>query len=223
MTAKQIITTMLLSILLLGLSSQAEAQEDTSSASKRFYVKPYVGFIGIQDMDITIDDGATKTPVAVKSGFGYTTGLSVGYAFTNNFSAELGWEYKSNNVEATFANTTYDGNYASNFIYLNGRYTFNTSSKFAPYIGAGITYIEEIDFDFEIGNTENSFAENGDIGFNILAGLDYNFSDRWTLNWELRSTFFSDIELSSEENSNVKLTDLKYNPFVINIGIKYRF
>jgi len=90
-----------------------------------------------------------------------------------------------------------------------------------PYVGLGLSYIQEIDFDFGVGKNA-SFSTAGDIGFQGIAGLDFQFADRWALNWEAKYVSFNKLDLMNESN-NDELKNLKYNPFIFNIGIKFRF
>ena len=198
------------------------AQESTIKEPFRsFYIKPYGGFIGIQDMNLQLVENDQNSNVSIENGFGFTTGVSLGYSFTRNFSAEIGWEYKSNDITVINDNIRSSGDYASNFIYLNGIYNFSTKSRLKPYVGLGASLIQEIDLDFGQGNN-TSFSNSGNIGFQGIAGLDFNFSKRWSLNWEAKYVTFSEFDMENEAN-NDRLNNLKYNPFIINIGVKYRF
>ena len=201
-----------------GLNAQ---ESDKQEVLKNFYIKPYAGFIGIQDMNLQLIENNQDSSVSVGNGFGYATGISLGYNFSNNVSAEIGWEYKSNDITVTKNNVTSNGDYASNFIYLNALYNFTTKGKLKPYLGLGISLIQEIDLDFGQGES-TSFSDSGNIVFQGIAGLDFNFSKRWALNWEAKYVTFSEFNMENEAN-NDKLNNLKYNPFIFKIGIKYRF
>ena len=194
---------------------------DKTNSTKNFYLKPYFGFIGLQDMSLSLSQNNLNTVVEVKTGFGYTTGISFGYNFSKNISAELGWEYKRNQATITVANIETDGDYASNFIYLNGFYKFSTQSNFKPYFGLGLSLIEEIDLDIGDANG-TSFSDSGNLGFQGIVGLDYNFSKRWAMNLETKYVVFQDFNMQNE-TTNATLNGLKYNPLIVNIGIKYRF
>ena len=218
---KKVKLTLLLVLGSFTLSPLTAQEQTTQNDFKRFYVKPYAGFIGIQDMDLQLIANNQTTNVNVESGFGFTSGIAVGYNFNNNISAELGWEYKSNNITLTNNGVQTKGDYASNFIYINGIYNFDTNSAFKPYLGLGASLIQEIDLDFGSG-ANSSFSDSGNLGVQALAGIDYNFSDRWALSAEAKYTSFSTFDMTSETNSN-RLNNLKYNPFIVNVGIKYRF
>lgn len=213
-----------ISLLALGLISTLSlvAQEEKSKEEfNRFYVKPYGGFIGIQNMELELQSNNQLTDIEIENGFGYTAGISFGYNFSKNITAEIGWEYKTNEVTVTNNNTKTNGDYASNFIYLNGIYNIDTNGKLKPYLGLGITLIQEIDIDLSPDEI-NSFSNSGNIGFQGIAGLDFNFSKNWAINWEAKYVTFSQFNMDGESN-DLKLKNLKYNPFIFNIGFKYRF
>jgi outer membrane protein W len=212
----------LILVLCILTAFKVLAQESKSNTVyKKFYVKPYVGFIGIQDMSLQLVTNNQTNNIEVDTGFGYTTGISLGYNFTENITAEVGWEYKTNDITLKNNSVKSTGDYASNFIYLNGIYNVSTKSRFKPYLGLGISLIQEIDLDFGDGNN-TSYSESGNVGFQGIVGLDFNFSQRWALNWEAKYVTFSEFDMKNETDDD-QLNKLKYNPFIFNIGIKYRF
>lgn len=204
------------------MSAFSVAQNDTNQdESKSFYVKPYAGFIGIQNMNLQLTGSDLNSDVSVENGFGYTAGIALGYRLTQNISTEIGWEYKTNEVTLTNNNIESKGDYASNFIYLNGIYNFNSEKRLQPYLGLGLSLIQEIDLDFGTGEN-GSFSNSGNIGFQGIAGLDFNLSPKWALNWEAKYVTFSQFDMENESD-NSRLNNLKYNPFIFNLGVKYRF
>ncbi len=206
----------LLFLSLFTITSLFSQEENT----KKVYIKPYGGFIGIQNMSLQLIDGNQNSDITVENGFGFTAGISVGYNFFKNISTEIGWEYKSNTVEVINNTIKSTGDYASNFIYLNGIYNFSSQSKLQPYLGFGLSYIEEIDLDFGVGEN-TSFSKSGNLGYQGIAGLDFNFSKKWALNWELKYVVFKDFDMNNEAN-NSTLAGLTYAPLIFNIGIKYK-
>ena len=212
---------MILFFSILSTANVIAQETKADSNSRNFYVKPYAGFIGIQDMSLDLVSNSQTTNISVENGFGWTSGISFGYTFTKNLSAEIGWEYKTNDVTVIINNIRSTGDYASNFIYVNGMYSFDTQSRLKPYVGLGVSFIEEIDLDFGQG-IDTSYSTSGNIGFQGIAGLDFNFSERWALNWEAKYVTFSDFDMENEANDD-QLNNLKYSPFIFNIGVKYRF
>ncbi len=217
---RQINLVIALTLSLFGFCNLS-AQDSPSNSLSKIYLKPYGGFIGIQDMKMQFVTDSKTTDLNVSSGFGFTTGISLGYNISKRFTAEVGWEYKKNNISISSNDITSNGDYASNFIYVNGIYKLPTYGYFTPYIGIGGSFIQEIDLDFGTGEN-GSFSQEGDIGVQGLVGLDFQFAERWSMNWEAKYVSFNKLNLLNESN-NDQLKNLKYNPFIFNIGIKYQF
>ena len=211
----------LLPLIFLTLANVIAQEKKAVKDYGKFYVKPYAGFIGVQNMTSQLQNNNQNTTISIENGFGFTTGIAFGYNFAKKLTAEMGWEYKSNDITVINNGVKTSGDYASNFIFLNGIYTINTVSRIKPYVGLGASLIQEIDLDFGQGE-DTSFSTSGNIGFQGIAGLDFNFSKRWILNWEAKYVTFSEFNMKNEGN-NDRLNNLKYNPFIFNIGIKYRF
>ena len=107
--------------------------------------------------------------------------MAFGYRYGNGWSAELDWEYRTNDndsIDFSDGASFSDGDFSSNIIYLNGYYTFNSGSPvFRPYIGAGAGWVEEIDLDLETGGMETSYSSDGDIAWQIMAGVESDIAD----------------------------------------------
>jgi len=169
-----------------------------------------------------IPDGAID--VAVDTGF--AAGLSFRYDYPDSpWTSEFGWEYRSNDSEITLADGTDlpGGNYASNTFYLNGRYTFKSGRLLTPWVGAGLTWLQEVDLDSESGNAERSFSDGGSVGFQVMAGADYDINDRLYLTSELRYSSQRDLSLSEEGGAAGVVSEIDYQPFTVGIGLGVRF
>ena len=205
----------------LALSAQT-----TMAAGDGWSIVPYFGFsqLGDQSPDISAD-GIADGNATVSVDGGFTAGLSIRYDYTDSrWRSEFGWEYRSNNSTITSADETTlaDGNYASNTFYLNGRYALTDRGRFTPWIGGGISVIQEIDIDSEQPEGERSFSDSGAVGLQLMAGFDFDITDRIYLTSELRYTGFTDLDLT-EEQGNGQATGLDYQPVTAGVGIGFRF
>ena len=156
---------------------------------------------------------------------GFTGGLGVGYRFNPRVALEFGWEYRSNDSSVTLNGSSEfdDGNYASNLFYLNGHYFFESSDKWQPYVGAGLTWIEEIDIDLERNGSEQSYSGDGDTGCQIFAGVNYELGNAWDLQTELRYGSISDIDLKGESGDPGAISGIDYETTTLQLGLVYRF
>lgn len=152
-------------------------------------------------------------------------GIGVGYRIDPRLSAEFGWEYRSNDSKTVLDATSEfgDGNYASNIFYLNGHYHFEQVGKWRPYVGAGLTWVEEIDIDLERGGDELSYSGDGDSGYQLFAGFDYDLADSWKLQAELRYGSIGDIDLEGEGNDVGEFDGIDYETTTLQIGLVYDF
>jgi len=157
---------------------------------------------------------------------GFTAGLSARYYYPDSrWVSEFGWEYRSNDSTITPAAGAQlpDGNYASNIFYLNGRYRLTEGSSFTPWLGGGVTWTQEVDLDSEDANGERSFSDSGSVGFQLMAGADYDLSDRLYLTGELRYSSQTEIELSEQGGGGATVTGLDYQPLTLSVGVGVRF
>lgn len=214
---KNTFTRALLSVaLLVPLSSQAES----------WFIKPYIGLSNMSDITgnaSNINNASGNADINLESGF--NAGLSGGYYYNDKIAVEFGWEYRSNDSETNIGSSlSYpDGNYASNTFYLNGLYHFDKTSKWQPYVGAGLIWMQEVDIDLEFDVSELSYSGDGDSGFQVLAGVNYHLNKQWLIQLEARYSSITDIKLSGEGESIGNISDLDYEPTTLQLGVIYKF
>lgn len=196
------------------------------AASNRWSIVPYAGISEMSDQSPTFAgaDIATGTSdVALATGF--VAGLGLRYAYPDApWVSELGWEYRSNDATTTLVDGTElpGGNYASNIFYLNGRYALMRREKLTPWVGAGVTWVEEVDLDSENASAERSFSASGAIGLQVMAGVDYDLTEQWYLSAELRYSRQSGLDLN-EEGGTGRVSSINYQPVTLGLGVGYRF
>ena len=193
--------------------------------AESWYVQPQIGVAFLSDRDgvATSTDGLNGA-WDIQTDSGFLAGIEFGYQAAEQVRIGLQWEYRTNDSDTVIdGNATFSGNLASNVFYLNGYYDFDTSSTYKPYLGAGLGYIQEIDVDLEIGDTESSYSGYGDIGFQLIAGVSYPLSEALNVNIEARYANFSGIDFEGEENAVGMVSDLDYSPYSLAVGISYRF
>jgi len=191
-----------------------------------WFARPIIGLSNLSDLNasgVGVDGANGSTLINLDSGF--VAGLGLGYQYNDNLAAEIAWEFRSNDSSVILPNGTEfsDGNYASNTFFLNGMYYFDSSTQWQPYLGAGLAWIQEIDIDLEGGGRALSYSADGEFGFQLFAGLDYDLSDRLAVAAELRYTSFSDLELLPEEGAVGRFTGFEYEPTTLGLSLRYKF
>lgn len=196
-----------------------------SEIDRGWYLKPTLSLSQLSDTsssraEVEVFQGSAE----VELDGGFSAGGTVGFQYNSNWASEIGWEYRSNDSEVTLSDGQVftEGNYASNVFYLNGVYNFDSSSRWQPYLGMGVTWMQEVDIDLEGAGRELSFSGEGSIGFQAFIGVDYRLNSNWSLLGEVRALRFGEMDLAGEGNSGF-VDGLDYNPTSLQIGLKYSF
>jgi len=214
----------IVSISSLFSVSSASAVEDW-----RWQLRPIIGLSSLPDV---MGDANPTGNLDVSTDSGFLAGLGLGYRLNQNWSAELAWEYRSNDSAAELTSLQGDvnfdsGDYASNVFHLNGIYHWPKGEKIQPYAGAGLSWVQELDLDLTINGQESSFSADGDVGFQVFAGVDWALSDRWGAQAELRYSSLTGVDLEAEAPGSViglaQIGDLDYQPLSLQLGLTYRF
>lgn len=130
---------------------------------------------------------------------GFAFGVAAGYTFSNNFRVEGELAYQQNNFSTTRSYTDHQLLFEGTNIHtlaglINGYYDFKNSSKFTPYIGAGIG----------VGGIINKYTN--DLGaafaYQVGAGVDYSITDKITVGVKYRYTGLDSVELRDSNVTN---------------------
>lgn len=208
----------------VALAQSPSTEQDPSRA---WFTRAWGGLSSLPDTRGTIDDFNLETPgssIDVSLSGGFAAGAGIGYRYNPRIAVELAWEYRSNDSETDFeSGTRFDaGNYASNTFFLNGFYNFDNRGRWEPYVGAGLSWVQEIDIDLEGNGPEQSFSGDGDFGVQLFLGSNYRLTKRWSAHGEVRYGVLSGIDLEGE-NVPGNISDLDYDPLTLQFGINYRF
>lgn len=196
------------------------------AAKDNWFVKPYIGLSQMSDLSTDFANIDSLNGVAnVDLDNGFAAGIGLGYRYTQNLGVEVGWEYRSNDSKVNLSNLSVfdDGNYASNLFYLNGQYSLNKKGKFQPYFGGGLTWAQEIDIDIERNGAEQSFSSDGDMGYQLFAGVNYDLGKKLSFQSELRYGKIADIDLEAEQANSGKFNNMDYETTSLQMGLVYDF
>ncbi|MFK7751416.1 MAG: outer membrane protein [Sedimentitalea sp.] len=194
------------------LLPSAVIAEDTNG----FYLKAYAGLSSLQTDAITL--GAAPANASFDSGTAF--GGAVGYDYANSpFRAELEFTYRSGDATLPVAVGT-GGDFASTTLMLNGYYMFDTASKLTPYLGLGIGYATEIDFDIDGGGSAGEYSDRGSIAYQAMLGVEYEVSNRVSLFAETRYFSAGSNDLAGPGGTVLRAD---YDSLDINAGVVFRF
>lgn len=176
-------------------------------------------FGGLSDLSSTSVTGAAEGNATFDTGG--LAGGAVGYAFVRlPLRSEVEFTYRTADAEA-FGGTS-GGDFASTSLALNGYVDLDAlgGRRFTPYLGAGISFVTEIDFDVTIAGTEQEFADRGDIAFQLMLGSSFAVTDRLSLNGEVRYFDAGSQRLSSDTGSRLTAD---YDAIEVIFGASFNF
>ncbi len=136
----------------------------------------------------SLSDTSLSGPASGTTGFdtGQVLGAAIGYDFAENpFRTELEFAYRRSDADGGAGVT---GDFASTTLALNGYYDFDpiAGGRLRPYVGAGLAYVTEIDFDITGGLAAGEYSDTGVFGYQLMAGAEYPITETWSLNGEIR-------------------------------------
>ncbi|WP_034295097.1 OmpW family protein [Herbaspirillum sp. RV1423] len=142
--------------------------------------------------------------------------VDISYFFTPNWAAELVLTYPQKH------DVRLDGQNIGSFKQLPptllAQYHFTPSSLISPYVGAGINYTRISDVTLLNGGAR---LENHSIGPALQVGMDVKFDRNWSLNFDIKKVQIRSDVLAA--NGGAKLSTVKIDPWLIGVGVGYRF
>jgi outer membrane protein len=140
--------------------------------------------------------------------------VDISYFFTPNWAAELILTYPQKH-DVTLAGTGKIGTFKHLPPTLSLQYHFMPEAQFSPYVGAGVNYTRLSNVDLPAGLS----LEKGSFGFALQAGVDYKLDKNWSLNLDVKK-----VQIRRDLESNgTKLGTVKVDPWLVGVGVGYRF
>ena len=140
--------------------------------------------------------------------------FDVSYFFTPNIAAELVLTYPQKQ------DVRLDGTKIGTFKHLPPtltlQYHFMPEAAFSPYVGAGINYTR-----ISSVNLANGLQlDSSSVGGALQIGADYKINKNWLINFDIKK-----VQISSDVKtaSGTKVSNVKIDPWLIGVGVGYRF
>lgn len=213
-----------LSAGLAALAAPAAAQGEPPG----FYGTLYVQFSRLGSTSFDETGGGGLGP-GLKASFGSGVGFGgdLGYRYGNGWAAEVEWNYRRHDLDALRsggATVATEGDYASNTLFVNGLRRFaGPASGWTPYLGAGIGWVQEIDFDIASAGVERGYSKGGALAIQLIGGVERALGTHWSLAADLRWMRVGGVGLAAEEGVTGRIAKPAYNPLSVQIGLRRRF
>ncbi|WP_227818166.1 OmpW/AlkL family protein [Nitrogeniibacter aestuarii] len=139
--------------------------------------------------------------------------VDISYFITPNIAAELVLTYpQEHNVKL---NGTDLGTVEQLPPTLLLQYHFMPEAQFRPYVGIGVNYTLFTNDELIMGLE----TEDSSVGLALQVGMDVKLADQWYLNVDVKK-----IKMGTDVSINGnKLTHLDIDPWLVGIGVGYRF
>lgn len=145
--------------------------------------------------------------------------VDISYFFTKNLAAELVLTYpQKHDVEV---GGTKIGTFKHLPPTLTVQYHFLPEGTVRPYVGAGVNLTLISSVDLAVPGVGALDLESASFGFAAGAGVDFKIGEKLYLNLDGKYVQIgSDVELAA---SGTKVSEVKIDPYLIGVGIGYRF
>lgn len=141
------------------------------------------------------------------------------YFFTDNIAAELVAAVTPHDMGAV-GTTLGDLDLGDVWLLpptLTLQYHFNPAGNIRPYAGAGVTYVHYFNVD-SAGFNDIDYDDG--FGVALQAGVDIGIDDHWAFNADVKKIFH---QVDASVNHGAVTADVDLDPWVIGVGIAYRF
>lgn len=192
------------------------AQAEAPAAEPGFYARAYGGLSTLNDSDI--NTGGANANAKFSSGL--MVGGTFGYDYAGPWRSEIEYTYRSSDVDSLPPTIAREGDYASTAIMVNGLYSFGALGPVQPYVGAGIGFVTEVDFDLTGGPAAGQYSDSGLLAGQGILGADLALGQRWTAFGEVRAFFIDDPNLPGAAGSTLQA---QYQTIDLLLGATLRF
>lgn len=152
----------------------------------------------------------------------YVPELDISYFITDNIAVELIAATTNHDVDVDGSALGASADLADVGVLpptLTVQYHFMPSGRISPYLGVGLNYTIFYDEEAAGGAVTSVDFENG-IGYALQAGVDIAIAGNWSANLDVKKIFLNtDVKI----NGGAINADVDLDPWVIGIGVGYRF
>jgi opacity protein-like surface antigen len=212
---------------LLGCIAATTLPTLAATEPRGYYATIYAQASRLGSTSFDNTGGGLGAGLAAKFDTGFGFGGDIGFRYGNGWAAEVEWNYRRHDLKSLSGSnpTVNDGDFASNILFINGLRRFpSASGGWTPYIGAGIGWVQEIDFDLNSGGTDRGWSKQGKIGLQLIAGAEIPMTKDWRLTADVRMLRLGSIELPAETGAATgRLSKPDYNPISVQVGIRRMF
>jgi opacity protein-like surface antigen len=188
-------------------------------SAEGLYGSGNLGLAMPNNSDVT-DSTSPGVSIKFKSDTGLALGAAVGYDFGNNIRVEGEISYQKNDLnKASFAgvDAALTGDTSNLGLLLNGYYDFANTSRFTPFISAGLGFDKVKLNDFYIpGSGEPSYSDDDTVfAYQVGVGIGYAVNKKVSIDVKYRYLGTSDPKFDT--------ATVEYSSHNFYVGIRFPF
>ncbi len=190
-----------------------------------FYIGLSGGWTRIDEQDSNFGGALVNTDLDD----GWNTSLHLGYDFALaqgvGLRPEIELGYKTNDIDSHSiggVNTAgADGRSEAYVAMANFYYDFENSSRFTPYVGAGIG-AARVNLDGYSSTTTGPMIDDSDTVFAYqgIAGVDFALDEQWSIFSDYKYFTANDPEVTTSAGNT---TDVDFDTHNVQVGLKMKF
>ncbi len=149
--------------------------------------------------------------------------VDVEYFFTPHWSSELVLTYPQTQTvtveKSVLGGPTNIGTFKHLPPTLTAKYNFMPDATIRPYVGVGINVTFISDVNLYVPSVGPLTLDSTSVGPAVQAGLDFKLAGHWFANADVKwAQIRSDVKYNG-----AKVTQVRIDPFLIGVGVGYRF
>ncbi len=197
---------LVLAVAALGLAGQAMAQQSP------WQVRVRAVHLNMADQSEPVGGTGAADRLTVNNKT--IPEVDISYFFTPNIAAELVLTVPQKQT------VRLDGSPIGTFKHLpptlTVQYHFTPGAQVSPYVGAGVNYTRISSVKLLNGAGD---LENDSFGLALQAGVDYKLDKNWSLNFDVKK-----VQIRSDVfQDGARISRVKLDPWLIGVGVGYRF
>ena len=166
--------------------------------------------VRVRALHLDSENGGAAGDAGVSINNKWIPEVDVSYFFTPNIAAELVLTYPQKH--SVYLNDAYLGSLKHLPPTLLAQYHFTNFGAFKPYVGAGINYTHFSSVNLPAGLD----VKRSSWGGALQVGFDYALDKNWSLNFDVKKVY-----IDTKINNNIG--KLKVDPWLVGVGVGYRF
>jgi len=203
--------------LAIGGTAMDAAAQDGKKAGDIMVRGRIIGLLPDEDSTVSTIGGK------VDASNEWTGEVDFSYFLTDNIAAELIAATTKHQMKVN-GSSSGDVNLGDVWLLpptLTAQYHFAPKAAFSPYVGAGLTYA--VFYNKDVASGLRNVKYDNAWGYALQVGFDYSLGNNWYFNADVKKIFLNTDVTVTTNTGTVVRADTDLDPWVVGLGIGYKF